>query len=151
MENVSYYLGIDGGGTKTEFLLFCSDGTQIKRIVLGCSNPNVVGIEKCAQLLKSGIDEMLGVYPQIKAVYIGAAGFLLGNNAETINALVESIKKPKVNTTTPATRQKPLFFTESFRSVTMHTRRTITTTTAVIITPGLSIFSMPPLSGIITY
>ena len=85
-----YMLGVDGGGTKTEFLLFCSDGTQIKRIVLGCSNPNVVGIEKCAQLLKSGIDEMLGVYPQIKAVYIGAAGFLLGNNAETIKKELES-------------------------------------------------------------
>ena len=85
-----YMLGVDGGGTKTEFLLFCSDGTQIKRIVLGCSNPNVVGIEKCAQLLKCGIDEMLGVYPQIKAVYIGAAGFLLGNNAETIKKELES-------------------------------------------------------------
>lgn len=82
--NKRFCLGVDGGGTKTEFLLFTEDGTIEKRIVLGACNPNSVGIDKCVEILKSGIDEMLNGCPAICAVYIGAAGFLLGNKAEIV-------------------------------------------------------------------
>lgn len=36
--NIRYLLGIDDGGTKTEFLLTDSDGNEIKRIFLDTSN-----------------------------------------------------------------------------------------------------------------
>ena len=65
--------------------------------------------------------------------------------------LVESRKNPSDITITPVIRQKPFFFVESFRSFTMHTRRTTATTAAVIITPGFRRFSTPPLSGMTTY
>ena len=82
--NKRFFLGVDGGGTKTEFVLFSEHGTIIKRTVLGACNPNSVGINKCVEILKCGIDGMLADCSAICSVYIGAAGFLLGNNAETV-------------------------------------------------------------------
>ena len=37
-------LAADGGGTKTEFVLFTQAGKVLKRLVLGGSNPNSVGL-----------------------------------------------------------------------------------------------------------
>jgi N-acetylglucosamine kinase-like BadF-type ATPase len=82
--NKRFCLGVDGGGTKTEFVLFSEDGKIEKRIVLGACNPNSVGIDKCLEILKCGIDGMLADCSAICAVYIGAAGFLLGNKAEIV-------------------------------------------------------------------
>ena len=45
-EEPSYYLGIDGGGTKTEFLLVSENGDEISRITLGASNPVDIGMSK---------------------------------------------------------------------------------------------------------
>lgn len=36
------FIGVDGGATKTEFILFTDSGEIIKRIVLGGCNPNAV-------------------------------------------------------------------------------------------------------------
>ena len=57
-EEISYYLGIDGGGTKTEFLLQDKDGNTVRQIILGASNPNDVGMEKCQKILELGITEV---------------------------------------------------------------------------------------------
>lgn len=62
--------------------------------------------------------------------------------------LVESRKNPAVITTTPVTRQKPLFLVESLRSITMQARVITATISAVMITDGLRILLIPPLSGI---
>lgn len=82
--NKRYFLGVDGGGTKTEFLLFSEEGTIVKRSVLGACNPNSVGIDNCIEILQCGIDGMLAVCSTVSAIYIGSAGFLLGNNAEFV-------------------------------------------------------------------
>ncbi len=42
---IRYLLGIDGGGTKTEFVLSHINGNEIARVVLGCSNPVNIGTE----------------------------------------------------------------------------------------------------------
>ena len=39
-------IGIDGGGTKTEFVLFTEHGRILRRVKLSCSNPNDIGLEK---------------------------------------------------------------------------------------------------------
>lgn len=53
-----YYLGIDGGGTKTVFKLTDCNNREIGTIVKGPSNPNDIGINNCLNLLKCGIYEI---------------------------------------------------------------------------------------------
>lgn len=65
---------IDGGGTKTEFVLYTESGQILKRLLLGGSNPNTVGIEATQSLLQSGLDQLLSIEPNICAVYAGIAG-----------------------------------------------------------------------------
>jgi len=78
-------IGVDGGGTKTEFVLFDSEGHIRKRVVLGGSNPNVCGMDKCFETLQAGIDGFLSEH-KVSAVYCGLAGFLSGSNGPTILA-----------------------------------------------------------------
>ena len=58
-----YFLGIDGGGTKTTFLLCDSAGNQLRRYETDCSNPMDIGIERCTQVLKDGICEICQQIP----------------------------------------------------------------------------------------
>ena len=81
-------IGIDGGGTKTEFILFNENGVILERHMAGICNPNVIGTEACVNMLVSGINTLLTVNSNVVGVYVGSAGFLLGNNAPVVrNAL----------------------------------------------------------------
>ncbi len=73
-ENVAYRIGIDGGGTKTEFVLFTDAGEVIKRVRLGGSNPNAIGAEGCSVRLSEGIDKLLGGVYTASALFAGVAG-----------------------------------------------------------------------------
>ena len=65
---------IDGGGTKTEFVLFTGEGRILKRLLMGGSNPNTVGMEGTQALIRSGMDRLLALEPGISALYAGIAG-----------------------------------------------------------------------------
>jgi len=78
-------LAVDGGGTKTEFVLFNNRGNIKRRIVLGGSNPNAVGIDKTFELLKTGIDSLYTIGANISGIYCGIAGMVSGNNRELVN------------------------------------------------------------------
>ncbi len=70
-----FYLGIDGGGTKTEFALADSNGNIIRRLLLGTSNPSDIGIKSSFEILKSGILEICSDHPKSSiSVYAGLAG-----------------------------------------------------------------------------
>ncbi len=73
--NIKYLLGIDGGGTKTEFLLTDLSERKIKQIILGTSNPVNIGTENCKSVLRQGISEICeGLnYAEI-SVFAGLAG-----------------------------------------------------------------------------
>ena len=81
-------IGIDGGGSKTEFVLFAEDGTIFERLVLGACNPNAVGIEESAALLQRGIDELMEVQRNVCAIYVGSSGFLTGGNGKKIRSIL---------------------------------------------------------------
>ena len=82
------FLAIDGGGTKTEFVLFTEDGHIIRHTLRGSTNVNVVGREKARNNLSSGLDEMLkGIAPS--GVFAGVAGSMTPGNKEI---LTETIK-----------------------------------------------------------
>ncbi len=77
-------IAIDGGGTKTEFVLFCDDGKIISRILLGGSNPNVYGIDSACNLLRQGIDTLLASDCNVSGIFAGIAGAATGKNGEKI-------------------------------------------------------------------
>ena len=67
-------LGIDGGGTKTEFVLTDSNGTVIKRILKSGCNPNDIGIDKTTEIIRDGINSVLADHPFLKNVFMGISG-----------------------------------------------------------------------------
>ncbi len=84
--NIKYSLGIDGGGTKTEFLLTDSDGNEIKRIILGGSNPVNLGVENTFAILNEGITKICQELSIAEiSVFAGIAGCKTGNIQELIS------------------------------------------------------------------
>ncbi len=77
----STYIGIDGGATKTEFVLFNDSGAILKRIVLKGTNPNVSGLDNATAILTDGIESLLSVNRNVAGVFAGVAGCSSGNNA----------------------------------------------------------------------
>ena len=67
------YVGVDGGGSKTEFVLFEQNGTVRNVIFMEGSNPNDNGIEKSLQVLGEGLERVLQRL-QPEAVFAGIAG-----------------------------------------------------------------------------
>lgn len=68
------FIAIDGGGTKTEFVLFKEDGSIIKRLILGGSNPTAYGLDVTCNVLKEGIDSLMNICPKVVGIYAGISG-----------------------------------------------------------------------------
>lgn len=83
------FIGVDGGGTKTEFVLFHENGRIFNRIVIGGSNPNVCGTQGCCNVLKAGLDRLLGLGMEVRGVFIGCAGMGGGNHAQVVKATLK--------------------------------------------------------------
>ena len=93
-------IGVDGGGTKTEFILFGEDGTLYKRLVLEGSNPNVHGLESSLRVFREGIDSLLEGKLHLAGLHIGCAGFPTGGYGEKVKAaLQERFPKAKITCT----------------------------------------------------
>lgn len=74
-EEPTLYLGIDGGGTKTHFVLSDDTGKIIKDLTLEGCNPASVGIDKACSILESGIKKVCVGYPfGTISVFAGIAG-----------------------------------------------------------------------------
>ncbi len=85
-KDVKYLLGIDGGGTKTEFLLTDILGQEIRRIILSGSNPVNMGIENSCDMLSEGIKRICeGINYSEISLYAGIAGAKTGDNEKQIN------------------------------------------------------------------
>ena len=67
-------IGIDGGGTKTEFALFDTSGHVYKRVRLSGCNASLVGLEQTLNILTQGINACLDENPNVVAVFVGIAG-----------------------------------------------------------------------------
>lgn len=86
-EKPQYFLGIDGGGTKTVFMLVNSDGKALKRLSLGPCNPVSTGTDKCTETLRNGIKSVCENIPYGEiSVFAGIAGCGVGSNAADIEA-----------------------------------------------------------------
>ena len=80
---------IDGGGTKTEFVLFTEHGQILDRLCLHGSNVNTVGLENAKAVLTDGMEQLMSVCADINAIYAGIAGC---GNQENRQALQRHLK-----------------------------------------------------------
>lgn len=87
-----YFLGIDGGGTKTAFRLVDENGTVLRTVYKGPSNPNDMGLDKALDVLSEGIHESCREISCARiSVYAGiSGGGLTGNNAAHIAAFLQN-------------------------------------------------------------
>lgn len=84
--SIKYLLGIDGGGTKTEFLLSKLNGQEIRRLFLGGSNPVNKGIENTFAVLNEGIVQICDGFALSEiSVFAGIAGSKSSENQRLIN------------------------------------------------------------------
>lgn len=78
-----YFLGIDGGATKTEFVLTDAAGNVICRHFEGSCNPVDIGMETAQKVLDAGIRATCKGVPMRKiAMFAGISGGISGNNKE---------------------------------------------------------------------
>ena len=83
---IHYFLGIDGGGTKTVFKLVDENGTAVREIWKGAVNPNDVGMDKATEILREGITEVCTGIPFSKVTMFAgiAGGGMSGDNAKLL-------------------------------------------------------------------
>ncbi len=82
--NEKTMIAVDGGGTKTEFVLFTASGTVLNRIQKSGCNPNVCGRDATLEVLKSGINQFMNESSNVIGIFIGSAGFASGDNKQKI-------------------------------------------------------------------
>lgn len=95
-----YVLGVDGGGSKTVGILADVSGVERARVMLGASNPNVVGIEASAGRLAEVVRTCCaaaGVDPRLiaKAVF-GIAGAGSENNRRDLALALSTLLVPSI-------------------------------------------------------
>ena len=84
-----YFLGIDGGGTKTAFALADERGSILSRVTLGACNPNDVGFEQTERILHEGIISVCEGYPMEEiSAFAGLAGCSSVENLPRISAVL---------------------------------------------------------------
>ncbi len=79
-------IAVDGGGTKTEFVLFTESGRVIGRVKKDGCNPNVSGLDGSLEVLRSGINALMRENSNVIGVFIGSAGFATGDHKNVIKA-----------------------------------------------------------------
>ena len=85
------FLGIDGGGTKTELAVVSRDGYVLRRVVKGGCNPNDVGFVKAVELISGSIADILKDFPSVSQVFLGIAGSTSGNYAKRLHTELSGI------------------------------------------------------------
>jgi len=83
------FLGVDGGGTKTEFAVVDAEGHVRCRFTEKGSNPNDIGVQSAFEILSSGIKEALVKFPHIAHAFCGIGGITVGDNLERIKKLLK--------------------------------------------------------------
>ncbi|USE37143.1 BadF/BadG/BcrA/BcrD ATPase family protein [Endozoicomonas sp. SCSIO W0465] len=92
----TYWVGVDGGGTKTAATIFGQDGKVLGRGKSGCSNTCTVGVEDSAKTIMTAVHEALAK-ADLKVSALGSmyAGIgLAGVNQEPQRSQMQNYKFP---------------------------------------------------------
>ena len=85
------FIAIDGGGTKTEFVLFNKDGEVLEHYIGGGSNPNAFGVDAAVNELRRGLDALSAGEIGVSAIFGGIAGCGSAEIARTITAKLKKL------------------------------------------------------------
>jgi len=86
-----YLLGIDGGGTKTHFMLADSKGKPIREIFKSTSNPIDIGLQNTEKVIAEGIYEICEDIPLSSVVcFLGIAGGTSGGMQDKLIAMLSN-------------------------------------------------------------
>ena len=88
-----YYLGVDGGGTKTEAVLTTETGEMVARKVVGSSNPNDIGKENMFRLLSDLVRDMTPSDATVMDVGMGLSGLSFSGCKDELTALLKGMDK----------------------------------------------------------
>lgn len=90
-----YLLGIDGGGSKTDFLICDCELNEVARRIASRANPNDIGIDALEALLDENITALLeesGICKdEIASAYAGIAGLTSSDYAKRVDSLLKSL------------------------------------------------------------
>lgn len=91
------FIAVDGGGSKTELVLFNELGNIFSHEMISCTNPNDIGIEISIKRLEISIKKMMKVAKKYRLnlsnIFLGIAGVEFGNIAKVIKeALQQKLK-----------------------------------------------------------
>lgn len=86
-------LGIDGGGTKTQAVLAMADGSVIKEVTGGPTNPASNGLSAAVAEFQKVIETIVADQPTPAVVVVGLAGIDTPLDAEQFLAAIEPVKQ----------------------------------------------------------
>lgn len=93
-----YFIGLDGGGTKTQAVLIDGGAREIARATSGPSNYHSVGQETAQGSLQAAMEQVLGqagaTWDQIGAICLGMAGAARPKDQQVIRRLLARIVPP---------------------------------------------------------
>ena len=96
-EEATFFLGVDGGGTKTKFMLTDKSGNVLKTLTLGACNPTSVGIDTSVSVFNEGIKQICSDIPNGKvSVFIGSAGCGIESNQKIIYERLKQLNLSKL-------------------------------------------------------
>ena len=103
MENL--FIAIDGGGTKTDLVLFDHSGNILKRVLTQGCNPNDFGWQHTEDVLRKALAVLMsGTSAEPEYLFAGISGGTVGNNreimAQLMKRLVPSVKHVSNNSDT---------------------------------------------------
>ena len=91
MKDTVYYLGVDGGGTKTEFALTDAAGNLLGHCVLPGSNPHDCGMDNTCRIFEQGFDTLCKDIPRSKvSLFVGVAGATDPTTDNALNSYLSS-------------------------------------------------------------
>ncbi len=86
-EEKYYYLGIDGGGTKTSLVLADESLSVLQNIKTDGCNPIDIGIDAATKILREGINKIARDIPKNQiSLFAGIAGGTSSNHKEVLNS-----------------------------------------------------------------
>ena len=77
-------IGIDGGGTKTDFVLIDEMGRKLASVILSGTNPSICGLDEAIAILRRGIDFLRPSVMNVAGIFLGGAGLDVKEDAAAV-------------------------------------------------------------------
>ena len=90
---MKYYLGVDGGGTKTECVWVNEEGMVVLRAVNGSSNPNDIGKDRMIADMVRYVKESMPLDADMVCISMGLSGLGFAGCKEELKTALEGIEK----------------------------------------------------------